>query len=115
MSNLSTHIATLACTLAIIFAPMHAQAHSGGTDTSGCHAGTSGRHCHGSGGAGAPSAGDFMLAVGLSFALGGLIYLISTSARSSNSSLDEDALYAPEPVEEGAANTDLAAGVLFRF
>ena len=112
MSNLSTHITTLACILAITCAPMHALAHSGGTDASGCHSGSVGRHCHGSGGSGSVDAGDVLVAVGLSVALGGLIWLIS---KSSNSSLDEDALYGPEPVEEDAAVEDLASGVLFRF
>ncbi|MEM8794078.1 MAG: YHYH domain-containing protein [Pseudomonadota bacterium] len=39
-------ILSLVFVLAIALAPMAAQAHSGGTDSNGCHAGSKPYHCH---------------------------------------------------------------------
>ena len=97
----------ISITLALIFAVTPAYGHSGGTDSSGCHNSSTGRHCHsgGSDGAGLAALGDVLIVTGVVFSVWGIIMLVSDS---SSGSLDEDATI--ELNEE-----DAKAGVLFRF
>lgn len=43
---MTKHAKTITIALSLIFAPVPALAHSGGTDSAGCHAGTQPYHCH---------------------------------------------------------------------
>ena len=52
-------LVVFAIVLGLVFAPMSAYAHSGGTDSNGCHVG----HCHGGGGGGSGDGAGAAVAV----------------------------------------------------